>query len=1202
MTKISGKRQWAIYLVVLCAALAIQSFSGMLQAQTFYGTIVGTVTDPSGAVVPGADVSVTNTGTNETQVAKSDAQGDFRFVNLVPANYTVTVKSSAFKQFREQVTVTVDTTARVTATLQVGAATETVEVTSQGALLQTETGSLGDTIGAKQMDAMPLNGRNPMNLMELVPGVIPQGGSLGSAAMNDGQTTGSVGWGNYQIGGGLPTQSSTYVDGAPVVIMQKNTQVLIPTQDSVQEFKVETSGISPEFGRFGGGIVNMVTKTGSNSFHGTAYEYVRNKDVNANNFFTNRAGLARPEYTQNQFGGAVGGPIWKNRAFFFFAYEQVFIRQGVLEQTNIPTQALQAGIFAKQITDLQGICSIQPYTGQPINNVPGVANGSTFPSGGYYIANLYQAGLKPGTTCGDPTAKIMKQFYPYSTLNANAQYNYIETYSIGDNSHQIVGRFDVDLTKKQRAFARFTLWPLADEYINIMHNANGFDTTGNGTHNHTNQIVAGDTYTFNPTTVLDFRADYVRQYGDSLSPTFNTVDESTYGTPFATLSPYMTWHEIPSFALNGTGSIHNIFNFGYAGTQRIYYDNYHVSGSVTKILGKHTLKMGAEGRLMQRNDLATGGNSGTFTYGSDLDGDEWANFLMGAFDTDSITTVLKTTSYDWYHGYYVLDTWQVVPKLTLNLGLRLEFPGAIAENRDRASVLLPNTVDPYTGILGTVGLVSSSLYPGRTTQHVPGPKWGPRIGFAYRLTDSTVVRGGYTLSYLTPDYQTGTYAVNQPINSAATSYSNTGSTVTYTMGINPFPVTSQYPLGIQLAPGRSNPAFMVQNIGQTISDPYPYEPYPTSESMNLSVGHQFKGNTLIDVGVTHALGYHLPRLSDGLDELPNSYDALGTALAAKTTPTGTPINLVYDGVALSSSLQTYGQSLRPFPAYKNYSNASDFNGTTSYNALEVKFQKRFKAAGQIGAAYTWMKMIGDADSILTGQEAVSSGVVGAGHGVYQDYNNLKAERAIYSFDAPNRLVFNYVYNLPFGHGQPFGANLTGIADKIASGWSLSGITTFQSGYPVYMYTSGNNLSKNFGAGTIRPNYVSGCTKTVGGSGYARTLPGATWFNTSCFTLPPTPGSSSAIGTSASYGFGNEPRTDDAIKSGGVDNFDLSVIKSIPIHEAIALQLRVEGYNIFNRVQFAPPVTEVDAPNALFGVVSNQANQPRELQGAIRLNF
>jgi hypothetical protein len=153
-----------------------------------------------------------------------------------------------------------------------------------------------------------------------------------------------------------------------------------------------------------------------------------------------------------------------------------------------------------------------------------------------------------------------------------------------------------------------------------------------------------------------------------------------------------------------------------------------------------------------------------------------------------------------------------------------------------------------------------------------------------------------------------------------------------------------------------------------------------------------------------------------------------------------------------------------------------------------------------------------------------------------------------------------------------------------------------------MYTSGNNLSKNFGAGTIRPNYVSGCTKTVGGSGYARTLPGATWFNTSCFTLPPTPGSGSAIGTSASYGFGNEPRTDDAIKSGGVDNFDLSVIKSIPIHEAIALQLRVEGYNIFNRVQFAPPVTEVDAPNALFGVVSNQANQPRELQGAIRLNF
>jgi hypothetical protein len=1195
-----------IRLLLMMVAVVFGLCSSPASAQTFYGSIVGTVTDATGAVVQGATVTITNLGTNDVQAAKTDTAGDYRFVNLVPANYRVVVETSGFKRFeRQSVEVVVDTTARVNAALQIGAATETVEVGTQAALLQTESGSLGDTIGAKQMDSMPLNGRNAMNLMELVPGVIPQGSSLGSAAANLGATTGSVGWGNYQIGGGIPTQSSTYVDGAPTQIMQKNTNALVPTQDTVQEFTVETSGVSPEFGRFGGGVVNMTTKSGTNQFHGTAYEYVRNKDVNANNYFFNRSNLARPEFTENQFGGAVGGPIWKKKAFFFVAYELNRIRQAALEQTNIPTAAEQAGVIAdpasggsyKKIVDLTGNCNIQPYTGQTVTGPTGQSE--TFAAGGYYITNLFQAGSVSGT-CGDPTAKIFRTFYPYNTLNANSSYNYITPYSESDNTYQLSGRFDYDLTSKQRAFARFTLWNVLDSPINIMQGASGYPTHSAGAQNHTNQIVVGDTYTFNPTTVLEFRADYMRQ--DSVPPGYQGTNEAQWGAPFAALAPYMNYQHIPGFSLAGTGQLHNIFNFGYTGVQFLYYNNYHVSGALTKMLGKHTLKMGAEVRLMQRDDVGNDGSpSGSFTYGDDLSGDEWSNFLMGQFDSDTITSLKRTTSYDWYSGYYIQDTWQAARKLTLNLGLRVEMPGAIAENANNASVLLPNAVDPYTGITGTAALVQSSLYPGRTTQVSPGVKVGPRVGFAYRLTDSTVVRGGYSLSYLTPDYQTGTYAETQSINSAATTHTNVGSTITYTMGVNPFPITTQYPLGMQLAQGRANPAFMVANIGQAVTDPYPFEPFPTSQSMNVSIGHQMKGDTLIDVGFAHTLGTHLPRLSDGLDELPDQYDSLGTALAANKTPGGTPINLAYDSVTLPTALQTYGQSLLPFPAYKNFSNGADFNGTLSYNALEVKVQKRFKAAGQFGAAYTWMKMIGDADSILTGIEAVSAGVAGAGHGTYQDYNNLKAERSIYSFDAPNRLVFNYVYNLPFGHGQRFGANTNGVVERVISAWSLSGITTFQSGYPVYMYTSGNNLSKNLGAGTIRPNYTPGCAKTIGGSGYARTQPGATWFNTTCFTLPGTPGSS-ATPSSASYGFGNEPRTDDAIKSGGVDNFDLSVIKSIPIHESIALQLRVEGYNIFNRVQFGPPVTEADAPNALFGVVSSQANNPRELQGALRVNF
>ena len=248
------------------------------------------------------------------RTAQTNAAGEYSFVNLVPANYKVDVQMSTFKRFeRQPVEVAVNTATRVNATLQVGAATETVEVSTTGPLLQTESGSLGDKVSAKQVEDMPLNGRNTMNLMELVPGVVPQGNTNSGVAMNQGTGTGSVAWGNYQIGGGMPTQSSIFIDGSPTMLMQKNTSALVPTADTVQEFNVQTSGVSPEFGRFGGGIVSMTTKSGSNQFHGTAYEYIRNKGINANLFFNNRNGIPRGESTQNQYGGTVGGPSGRTK-------------------------------------------------------------------------------------------------------------------------------------------------------------------------------------------------------------------------------------------------------------------------------------------------------------------------------------------------------------------------------------------------------------------------------------------------------------------------------------------------------------------------------------------------------------------------------------------------------------------------------------------------------------------------------------------------------------------------------------------------------------------------------------------------------------------------------------------------------------------------------------------------------------------------
>jgi hypothetical protein len=1161
--------------------------SSPASAQTFYGSIVGTVSDATGAVMPGATVIVTDIGTAEKHTAQSNASGDYRFVNLVPSTYSVQVDAKSFKRFvQDKVEVAVDSTIRVDVRMVLGAATETVEVSTDAPILQTESGSLGAEIEGKTVQEMPLNGRNTLNLMELVPGVVPQGNTSGSAAMNNGSSTSSAAWGNYQIGGGMPLQSSMYVDGAPINIMNKNFTVLVPAQDTIQEFKVETSAASPEFGRFGGGVVNMTTKSGSNAFHGTLYEYLRNNILNANYFYSKRSGAARPQWTQNQYGGTVGGPIWKNKAFFFFAYEQISIRTGVPTLTNVPTAALQAGVFSTKITDPQGICNIAPYTGQTIN-------GATFPSGGYYITNLYGPGLKPNTTCGDPTAKIFATFYPLPNNLANTADNYFTTLSEGDNGHQMTGRVDYDLSSKQRIFGRFTLWPLVDEAPNVMHDAGGWNSAGSQTHNHTNQVVAGDTYTFNPTTLLDVRADYIRQYGDAIPPGFGNVNEAQFGAAYSAFAPFMTYKNLPSWSF-GAASLHNLFNFSYNNLTRTYYNNYHISVGLTKILGKHTLKVGAEARLIQRDDVGSDqAASGSFAFTDDLGGDEWANFLMGAFDSGAITTVKAVTSYNFYNGYYIGDTWQAAPKLTLNLGVRWELPGAIAENGNNLTVLLPNTVDPNTGITGTAGLVASSLY-GRRTSLIPHDHlFGPRLGFAYRLTNSTAIRGGYSLSYLSPDLQIGAYANASLVTSVTTTNKNSATAVAYTTS-NPFPATTQYPNGFQAAPGRSNPAFMTAYIGQAVSAPYPIEPYPESQQMNLSIGHQMRGDLLIDVGYAHTLGTHLPSISAGLDQLPDQYDSMGSALLSAA-----PSSISYDGVKLPAAYQTVGQTLRPFPAYTNYSNATAFHGTTTYDSLELKLLKRFKSTGQIGVAYAWMKMLGDTDTVLTSQETKSGGVAGSGEGVYQDYYNPRADRSMYSYDVPNRLVIDYVLNLPFGRGQRFGANTNGVVSRVISGWSMNGITTLESGYPVYLYIGTSNLNKFLGAGTIRPNYspangLCSSTKTNALSGFSRSLATTAststqrWFNTDCFTNP------------GLYAFGNEPRTDDAIKSSGVDNFDFSVVKSTPIREQVALQFRVEFFNIFNRVQFGPPVTAAD--NSQVGLISNQANQPRLIQGALRLNF
>jgi len=1137
----SGIIKFAVKLVCLLTILAVSS---PLKAQSFYGSILGTVTDTSGAVVPDATVTVTNVGTNEAQTVRSNAGGQYSIVNLVSATYNVEVMKAGFKRFLSaQVTVEVAATVRIDAVLVVGATTETVKVPADAPLLQTETSAMSEGIYRAQVQELPLNGRNVMNLISMAPGVVSGGSSAGSTGLNQGTRTSNQGWGNYQIGGAIQGQSAEFVDGSPINVLGGNTVSLVVTQDTVQEFSVISSNADADFGRFAGGVVNMTSRSGTNSWHGSAYEYFRNADLNANNFFNNRLGAPRPKDNQNQYGIVIGGPIKKDKAFFFFNWEGFAKIIGESSPTNVPTQAMRNGLFTNPITDPLGNCNI-------------VQNPS---AGTWTITNLFQG------ACGDPLAHILMTYYPLP--NTSGAFNWFLTTPITNHQNQYNGRVDYAIGPNQRLFGRYTYWTLRDTGFSEFNDAGGWPTANGRVINHSQQAVLGDSYIFNPSTLLDVRITYVREYSPNY-PDSVLVNESQFGPAYAALAPQMSTHVLPVFTLNG---IHNFYNFGnITGYAVGWWNTYGTNANLTRIVGAHSLKFGTELRLMDQSGTGfLGSGSGQYTYSTTYTGDEWASFLMGYPDQIQFGTINTTASYNYYQAYYLTDTWQAKRKLTLNLGLRYELPGAVAERNNKATVLLPHAVDPYTGVTGTLTLVDSSLYPHRSTVLPKHNLFAPRLGFAYRLHNDTVIRGGYRISYLPPDL-TGELADNSLVNAATTQINVTAAL--------PTPLQNLYPKTLNQPIGRTDPSFMTLYCCtaslKNISGPVPQQNFPYVQEWDFTVSHQFKYNWMAEIGYSGLKGTNLPGIGRSLDELSSKYYSMGSALLNSTTLNGIPM--------------TVGQSLRPYPFYSDLSDTAEFYARSNYNSLQAKLVKRFGSGGILLADYTWSKNLANTDTLNGFLEAKPSAQSStSGEGTIQDYNNLNGEYSLLSYNVSQRAVISYVLDLPFGKGHRFANHVARPLGTLASGWSVSGITDFQSGFPIFITEAESNpLTQFFGGGALRPNVVAGCNKQVSGSAVSGVNG---WFNTSCFTYP------------GDYAFGNEPRVDANLTSEGVNNYDFAIMKSTNAWgERANVQFRAEFFNIFNRVQFAPPVAQQGSSN--FGEILSQVNQPREIQFSLRVNF
>lgn len=574
------KMKFAVKLLVVMFAVIAAGSMGWSQA---VGSLVGTVTDKSGAIVPGADVTLTNISTNVTQKAQSNSNGNFQFLQLLPSYYRVTVEKTGFEKFDvASVEVAVGNATRVDATLQIGSTTQTVEVTTEAPLLSTQSSSLSYGVESKEVQSLPLNGRDPLALAGLVPGVVPQGGTSGAP-------TGNVnGWGNYQIGGGTSNQSAMFVDGAPITVSYDDSTILVPSQDSIQEFQIQTNNVSPEYGRFAGGVINLGTKSGSNEFHGTAYDYVRNAALNANTWTNNYQGIARSQLVQNQYGANVGGPALKDKAFFFLSWEQLDVHTLSTTNTYTATPAMYNGDFSAL-----GAVSTPIQLYDP-NNPTCNTSYTTPGSGTYYCAitpaNGYN-GAGPGQTAGAinqiPTNEInqtaltlAKLLLPAPTNNNNpalggtAGYNYQVVLPSVVDENQWMARGDENFGTKHKLFERFTDWHKNGFGISTYHNL-----VGSRGYFGSDQGVLGDTITITPTLIADVRLSYLRFVDKGIPLSCCNFNFTTsIGAGWAPFQAGATLNELPEPNITG------LINFS-GGAIIIDTDNAYVaSGAFTKMI------------------------------------------------------------------------------------------------------------------------------------------------------------------------------------------------------------------------------------------------------------------------------------------------------------------------------------------------------------------------------------------------------------------------------------------------------------------------------------------------------------------------------------------------------------------------------------------------------------------------------------------
>ena len=932
--------------VLLCPALA--------GAQAVTGTMIGRITDGSGAVVPGVTVTLTNTGTKLTRVVTTDTDGEYTAPSLPPGRYTIVAEIPGFKSVTmPDVALGVDQRLRMDLKLEVGALTESITIEGTSPLVQTSSSELGTTVQEEQIQTLPLNGRNFVSLTRTVPGV-----SRGIPGANiDG--AGSLAWrasASFSANGQRPRDNNYMLDGVDNNETWLQTVVLFPSVDALDQFKLQTSTYSAEFGRSLGGVVNLQIKSGTNVLHGSGFEFLRNDAFDANNFFNNRAGRPKPDFSQHQFGGTLGGPVFRDRTFFFTNYQGLRIRQGQTYLSTVPSERMRSGDFSEINRIIYDPLTNQPFAG---NVIP---ESRWDPAARNILQQLYPAPNTAGTR--GATGQTISNYLINPTLERQ------------DNQYDL--KVDHTLTSANRFFIRHSYEKTHRKLPATLEHGDAGNTFGAGDGNVTAQGLAfNDTHTFSPRWLNEFR------FGWSSVKFFMTPIDFRQNLAEKVGIPGVNLNEATSALSQITFQNGGARNLGSNGNQPLItnQNDFQFFDNVTWARGRHTLKSGGSLTLRSREILNADLIVGQFGFNQNLTsncagvvgpctlntstGFDVASFLLGygsikdrrLFDAKTYTEKRPEIA------AYVQDDIRMTSKLTLNAGLRWDLFVPWLEVDDRQS-----NFDPSTGrfVVASPDAVIDGIKVGRYLQTYSRRDFGPRFGFAYDLTGSgrTVVRGGYGIFWnFTPGGTSSSKAQNPPFLQSTTLTTNFGTSLKLSDGLPP-------PPGVD--PNRA-PAGTTRSIFDVnFRDGY-------AHNFNVNVQRQFGSKYMVEVAYSGSRSRQMMLKGD-----PNQAPPV-------VGVTDQNVNRPY--ATISPALRTLGQA--------------QSRGFVDYNGLLVKFQRRFANRFSFLNAYTYGRAI-DLNSDNDGTVTLTN--------VYDpEYNRGPAD-----YDVTHTFSSSWTYEIPWASNTLYG--------------------------------------------------------------------------------------------------------------------------------------------------------------------------------------